>query len=1144
MRRTAIRETLLFWRSHEEPGRAGEASEKDAGVLRALAGVVFEGVAVVEEGGRISEANEIFASVFGYELPEVVGRTLEEFVIPEFRGLVEKSLSAGFGETYEAVAMKRDGTPLNVEIRSQPTSYGGRVVHLVAVRDIIGDNGVEGRLGPTGYRALVEQIPAVTYTQEPKAGHHFASLYLSPQAERMLGYTLDEFASDPGLWVRLIHPDDRERVLAEDARTDETGEQFSAEYRLLTRDGRMVWVRDEATLVSDEDGRPLCWQGVLTDVTDRKQAEEALRESEQRFSFLVQNSSDIITLVGADGTVLYVSPAIERVLGYRPEERVGSNTFELVHPDDVARARRLFARDLRNPGATSSIGVRVRHRDGSWRYVETTGTNRLDEPGVEAVVLNSRDVTEREWTEAALKESERRYADLLSSTRAYVYRCLNEPGWPIEFASAYALELTGYAPEKLMVGGTMRFGDLVVEEDRQRVWDEAQTALQGRERFKIRYAIRRRDGTLRHVEQYGQGVYDQEDNVEAIEGIVYDVTELKRAETRLREVEERYRTLVEEIPAVTYIKAVDDSSQSSYVSPQIEDMLGYKPEEWTSDPDQWIKIMHPADRERVLAEVARTDETGEPFRMEFRQFAKDGRVVWVRDEAVLVRDEEGNPSYWLGFQYDITKRKRSEEARKESELRLRTVISNVPVVLFAINFAGVISLSEGKGMGALGLEPGEVVGRSISEVFGGVPGILEDVDRALAGETLSAVREVDSRTFEMWYSPVRANTGEVTGVTGVSIDITERKRAEEELKESAGRFRSTFENAPIGMALVSLDNHYRQVNQAFCDMLGYSQEELLSRRTFDITHPDDREASIARTRALLEGTVERDLLEKRYIRADGDIVWALSSVSLVRDSRGDPAYFVSQYQNITERKKAEEDMKEANRRLEELAVLKADFTAMVAHELDTPLAVIRGYADMLATGELDIDERARALDRVQAETDLLEALVSDVRSAAAVEREDFASELQQVALDGLLRDAAAFVETLQGDHRLLTQGATDGWVLADPHRIRQVLRNLLSNAAKYSPDGTPIELRTAPGATPGRVRIEVADRGSGIHPDDAARIFEKYGRGRDRDGRKVAGTGLGLYLSKRILQAHGSELTLDTEPGGGSVFGFELRAGR
>jgi PAS domain S-box-containing protein len=1171
----------------------------------------------------------------------------------------------------------------------------------------------------------------------------------------------------------------------------------------LTRDGRVVWVCDEATLVSDEEGRPLCWQGVLTDVTDKKQAEEALKESEQRFRSLVQNSSDIITLVGADGTVRYVSPAIERVLGYRPEERVGRSSFELVHPDDVAHARRLFAEDLRSPGATSSIGVRMRHRDGSWRHIETTGTNRLDDPCVDAVVFNSRDATERERTEVALKESERRYADLLSSTRAYVYRCLNEPNWPNEFASAYALELTGYAPKELLVGGTIRFGDLIVEEDRQRVWDEVQTALERRERFKIRYTIRRRDGMPRHVEEYGRGVHDQEGNVEAIEGIVYDVTELKRAEERLREAEEKYRALVEEIPAVTYIKAVGQSSQSSYVSPQMEAMLGYKPEEWTSDPDQWIKIMHPADRERVLTEDARTNESGEPFRMEFRQFARDGRVVWIRDEAVLVRDEEGDPSYWLGIQYDITERKRAEEALKDSELRLRTVISNVPVVLFALDFAGVITLSEGKGMGALGLEPGEIVGRSISEVFGDVPGILEDVDRTLAGEAFSAVREVNSRTFEMWYSPVRARTGEVTGAIGVSIDITERKEAEEALRESEERYRLVaratneviwdndlatgkqvwdgaieamfgyspdqvgddarwweerihpddrervfsgieavleeggemwsheyrFRRADGGYSTVvdrayvlrdevgrpvrlvgsimdvterkraedmreanrRLEERFRSLVQNTSDIitvvdtegtisyespaveriLGFKPEERVGTNILDLVHPDDVEWVRNKLESVLERTQgrsstwyrirdkegswhhfdavaanlldepgvkgivvnQRDVTERRHaeealrrneaglaeaqriahlgnwewdvvtdevywsdevfriygfapkefvptlerllevvhpddrealkvaidgalyrgepydfehriVRPDGEERVVHRRAEVAHDEGGKPIKMVGTVHDITERKRAEEDMKEANRRLEELAVLKADFTAMVAHELDTPLAVIRGYADMLATGELEFIEQARALDRVQAETDVLEALVSDVRSAAAVEREDFAIEPQQVALGELLRDAAAFVETIPGKHRLVTEGATDGWVLADPHRIGQVLRNLLSNAAKYSPDGAPIELRTAPGAAPGRVRIEVADRGAGIHPDDTARIFEKFGRGRDGGGRKVAGTGLGLYLSRRILQAHGSELTLDSEPGGGSVFGFELRAGR
>jgi signal transduction histidine kinase len=217
---------------------------------------------------------------------------------------------------------------------------------------------------------------------------------------------------------------------------------------------------------------------------------------------------------------------------------------------------------------------------------------------------------------------------------------------------------------------------------------------------------------------------------------------------------------------------------------------------------------------------------------------------------------------------------------------------------------------------------------------------------------------------------------------------------------------------------------------------------------------------------------------------------------------------------------------------------------MVAHEFDTPLAVIRGYTDMLATGELEPAGRDRALAKIQAETDVMAALIADARSAAAIEREDFAVKPRRVPIGALMKDAFAFAETLGGDHPLALDNASDGQVWADPCRIGQVLRNLLSNAAKYSPDGAPIELRTAPGDTPGHIRIEVSDRGAGVHPDDVNRIFEKFGRGRDRSSRRVAGVGLGLYLSRRILQDHGSDLTLNPAPGGGSVFGFELETAR
>lgn len=232
------------------------------------------------------------------------------------------------------------------------------------------------------------------------------------------------------------------------------------------------------------------------------------------------------------------------------------------------------------------------------------------------------------------------------------------------------------------------------------------------------------------------------------------------------------------------------------------------------------------------------------------------------------------------------------------------------------------------------------------------------------------------------------------------------------------------------------------------------------------------------------------------------------------------------------------------RRMRELAILKADFTAIVAHELASPLAAIRGYVDMLLTGKLTPDRQVRTLDEIRDEADRLSALVADVRAAASVEREDFSVRIAPVDLDSLLSAAATYARTLPGTHPLTMKVSAHGYVLADADRIGQVLRNLLDNAAAHSPEGAPIELRATPtGPTNGAakwVRIEVADRGSGIRADDLNLIFEKFWRGETSE--ETVGTGLGLYLSMRIVQAHGGEITVESTPGRGSVFAFELEA--
>ena len=239
----------------------------------------------------------------------------------------------------------------------------------------------------------------------------------------------------------------------------------------------------------------------------------------------------------------------------------------------------------------------------------------------------------------------------------------------------------------------------------------------------------------------------------------------------------------------------------------------------------------------------------------------------------------------------------------------------------------------------------------------------------------------------------------------------------------------------------------------------------------------------------------------------------------------------------TERERAE--------RLDELNVLRAEFSTMVAHELDGPIAALRKLNEMIVTKGANPDIRNYATTTMGGEIDALITLVKDVRAAAAVEREGFEVKPYGLPLEELLRDAGAYAGTLPKRHpmNIVLEGGLEvsERVWADADRIRQVLRNLLSNAAKYSPEGAPIELRAVRGRK-GKVRIEVVDHGPGIRPEDLPRIFEKFGRGRGQDGQKVPGVGLGLYLSRRIVRAHGSELTVKTTPGEGTVFGFDLDA--
>lgn len=230
------------------------------------------------------------------------------------------------------------------------------------------------------------------------------------------------------------------------------------------------------------------------------------------------------------------------------------------------------------------------------------------------------------------------------------------------------------------------------------------------------------------------------------------------------------------------------------------------------------------------------------------------------------------------------------------------------------------------------------------------------------------------------------------------------------------------------------------------------------------------------------------------------------------------------------------------RRLTELARIRADFTSMVVHEVGSPLAAIRMLSRALGDESLSRAQISETARTIGDEAGVLEALFRDAQAAAMVEREDFGIEPGNVSLHALFADVTSFSTTLPGDHPCQVDPAPNLIVIADRERIGQVLRNLISNAAKFSDPQTPIAVRAELNGS--RVRVMVEDRGIGIPPEDLVRIFEKFGRGRSVTDAGKPGVGLGLYLSRRILQLHGSDIQVRSIPGEGSVFWFELELAR
>jgi PAS domain S-box-containing protein len=379
--------------------------------------------------GAILAANDASVRVFGFARAAMAGARMSY-------------LCPGAGEEVADgvhTFCRADGEPVDVDVASYEAEFHGRPARVVLARDLTAELRARRALEESErrFRAAMEHAPIGMAL----VGLDGRWLEVNRALCTLTGYTENELRATD--FQRITHPDDLYADLAHVGRLLE-GEaaSYELEKRYLRKDGEVVWILLTASLVRDGAGRPLHFISQIQDISERRQAQEALRRSEARFRSLTENATDVITLLDAAGIVLYQSPSLERITGFAPEQLEGRSVLEFIHPDDVPGMARALGERLRVPGVLHSVELRFRQRGGGWRTLEARGVNRLDDPAVRALVVNSRDITDRRAAEDELRRTAE-HLEALVRTQQEVATAGLDVERVMEVVVRRAMELTG-----------------------------------------------------------------------------------------------------------------------------------------------------------------------------------------------------------------------------------------------------------------------------------------------------------------------------------------------------------------------------------------------------------------------------------------------------------------------------------------------------------------------------------------------------------------------------------------------------------------------------------------------------------------------------------------------------------------------------
>lgn len=863
---------------------------------------------------------------------------------------------------------------------------------------------------------------------------------------------------------------------------------------------------------------------------EREQAKAALYASEATNRALIHSIPDLLIRMKRDGTYLNILNTGEVEL-YRPETaQVGCGIYEVL-PFSQAQQRMYYTQLALQTGMMQCYEYAL-EIDDHIVYEEA----RIVPCDEDTVLVIVRDVSERRLAEEQLRKTEQWLQQFSYQAPANIYTVVQEPDGYVwfEYISS-AVEAMQEVTVEAVIADARVLLDKIHPEDRAGYLAAVAHSGETLEPFAHEWRTVVASGQVKWLQ--GRSQPERRSNgATAWYGVVIDVTEQKHTEQALKQALQEIETHFEDAPLA--IVQWDQRYRILRWSKQAEQIFGWTAEEVIGRTWQDISLVYADDNERVSLEIRPLLQgQSNNCAIQNRNYTKDGRVIDCEWYSSAVFDEGGKLVSVLSFAQDVTDRKQTEEALRQSEQLFREA--------FATSAFGIsVRSPEGRYLQVnqafckmLGYTEAELLQldyRAITHPDDQAIDPNNTIKKLVAGEIPYyhlEKRFLHKNGSTVWglvsISLVRDLAGQPLYFVALIHNITDRKQAEAALIQSEERFRSAFHAAPIGMALIGLDDRCLRVNSMLCRMLDYTEAELLAHPGSSLVYPEDVSKLHQCISQTLSSPNRSAQAELRYLCRGGRIAWGLLSLSLVRDPQGHPLYCVAQIQDITERRAVDR--------------MKKEFISIVSHELRTPLTAMQGALGLLITGIYDQkpESAKRMIQIAYQNSDRLVRLVNDILDLERLESGKIelvktacdVEMLLQQAVEGV--QAIADVATVQ---MVIEPISAQVWASSDA--ILQTLTNLLSNAIKFSPPHTVIHLAAHPQME--SVLFEVRDQGRGIPEEKLTTIFEKFQQVDVSDSRQKGGTGLGLAICRSIVEQHGGEIWAESAVGSGSTFYFTL----